>query len=160
MSPLPGLCDEEQIDARNQNVAAAKADYLAARALVRQTRAQILRRRNYFTACAPCRDTKDYAEKRPVQWTNVELRRLIPEEAPLWTTATTMVAEREIVEKIIATSEKLHVDLIIMGANPASSLWPVYGDHTMYNVIADAKYPVLTLRPAETKPEKGACVPI
>ncbi|HTZ57406.1 MAG TPA: efflux transporter outer membrane subunit [Acidobacteriaceae bacterium] len=31
---------EEQVDARNQSIAAAKADYLAARAVVRQTRAQ------------------------------------------------------------------------------------------------------------------------
>jgi hypothetical protein len=33
-----------------------------------------------------------------------------------------------------------------MGSNPDTAFWPVYGDNTVYNVIAEAKCPVLTLR--------------
>lgn len=53
---------------------------------------------------------------------------------------------REIVEKILSTSEKLRADLIIMGSNPDTTFWPVHGDNTVYNVIAEAQSPVLTLR--------------
>ncbi|HTZ57404.1 MAG TPA: universal stress protein [Acidobacteriaceae bacterium] len=110
----------------------------------------------------PAEAQSEYAEERLMQWTNFELGRLIPDEAPLWTTATTMVEEGDIVGKILATAEKLEADLIIMGANSDSSFWPVYGDNTVYNVIAEARCPVLTLRhshrPEESSPAKSSCV--
>ena len=88
----------------------------------------------------------EYASERLVRWTAFELTRLIPDEAPLWTTATVMVEAGEIVEQILHAAEKLGADLIVMGSNPDTALWPVDGDNTVYNVIAEAKCPVLTLR--------------
>jgi nucleotide-binding universal stress UspA family protein len=91
-----------------------------------------------------------------VQWTAFELGRLIPQEAPLWTTATIMVEAGEVVDRILEMAEKMLADLIVMGSNPDSPFWPVYGDNTVYNVIAEAKCPVLTLRHSlrvENKPE-------
>jgi nucleotide-binding universal stress UspA family protein len=87
-----------------------------------------------------------YVSEQLVQWTAFELGRLIPREAPFWTTATTMVEAGEVVDRILEMAEKMRADLIIMGSNPDSPFWPVYGDNTVYNVIAEAKSPVLTLR--------------
>ena len=86
------------------------------------------------------------ASKHLVQWTAFELGRLIPDEAPLWTTATIMVEAGEVVEQILEMAEEMRADLIVMGSNPDISFWPVHGDNTVYNVIAEAKCPVLTLR--------------
>jgi len=93
----------------------------------------------------------EYASERLVRWTAFELARLIPDEAPLWTTATVMVGAGEIVEQILHSAEKLGADLIVMGSNPDTAFWPIYGDNTVYNVIAEAKCPVLTLRHSVTK---------
>ena len=92
----------------------------------------------------------EYAGERLVRWTAFELGRLIPDEAPLWTTATIAVEAGEIVEQILSTAEHLGADLIVMGSNPDTAFWPVYGDNTVYNVIAEAKCPVLTLRHSQT----------
>ncbi len=88
----------------------------------------------------------EYAAERLVRWTTFELGRLIPNEAPLWTTAVIMVEAGEVVEQILCTAEKLRADLIVMGSNPDTAFWPVHGDNTVYNVIAEANCPVLTLR--------------
>jgi nucleotide-binding universal stress UspA family protein len=88
----------------------------------------------------------EYAGERLVRWTAFELGRLMPDEAPLWTTATILVEAGEIVEQILSTAEKLQADLIVLGSNPDTAFWPIYGDNTVYNVIAEAKCPVLTLR--------------
>jgi len=88
----------------------------------------------------------EYASERLVRWTTFELGRLIPDEAPLWTTAAIRVEAGEVVEQILCTAEKLRADLIVMGSNPDTAFWPVHGDNTVYNVIAEAKCPVLTLR--------------
>jgi nucleotide-binding universal stress UspA family protein len=87
-----------------------------------------------------------YASQRLVQWTTFELGRLIPDEAALWTTASVTVEAGEIVQQILGTAEKLGADLIVMGSSPDTSFWPVHGDNTVYNVIAEANCPVLTLR--------------
>ena len=88
----------------------------------------------------------EYSGERLVRWTAFELGRLIPDEATLWTTATIAVEAGEIVEQILSTAEKLRADLIVMGSNPDTAFWPIHGDNTVYNVIAEAKCPVLTLR--------------
>jgi nucleotide-binding universal stress UspA family protein len=93
------------------------------------------------------------AESAPeplIRWTNFELGRLIPPEVPLWTTATVMVEAGEIVAQILRIAENLHADLIVMGSNPDTAFWPIHGDNTVYNVIAEAKCPVLTLRHSQT----------
>jgi nucleotide-binding universal stress UspA family protein len=70
----------------------------------------------------------------------------VPDEAPLWTTATIAVENGEIVKQILNIADKLHADLIVMGSNPDTAFWPIHGDNTVYDVIAEAKCPVLTLR--------------
>ena len=84
----------------------------------------------------------EYTGERLVRWTAFELRRLIPDEASLWTTTTIVVDAGEIVEQILCTAEKLGADLIVMGSNPDTAFWPVHGDNTVYKVIAEAKCPV------------------
>lgn len=99
-----------------------------------------------------------HASEQLIQWTAFELGRLISKEAPLWTTTTTMVEAGEIVDRILEMAEKTQADLIVMGSNPDSPFWPVYGDNTVYNVIAEARCPVLTLRHSlktENKMETG-----
>lgn len=93
----------------------------------------------------------EYAFEHLIRWTAFELTRLIPDEAALWTTATVVVGAGEIVEQILHVAEKLGADLIVMGSNPDTAFWPVYGDNTVYNVIAEAKCPVLTLRHSLSK---------
>jgi nucleotide-binding universal stress UspA family protein len=88
----------------------------------------------------------EYTGERLVRWTAFELGRLIPDEATLWTTATIAVEAGEIVGQILSSAEKLRADLIVMGSNPDTAFWPIHGDNTVYNVIAEAKCPVLTLR--------------
>jgi nucleotide-binding universal stress UspA family protein len=83
-----------------------------------------------------------FAGERLVRWTAFELGRLIPDEAPLWTTATIAVEAGEIVQQTLCTAEELRADLIVMGSNPYTAFWPIHGDNTVYNVIAEAKCPV------------------
>jgi nucleotide-binding universal stress UspA family protein len=61
-----------------------------------------------------------------------------------------MVEAGEIVAQILRIAENLHADLIVMGSNPDTAFWPIHGDNTVYNVIAEAKCPVLTLRHSQT----------
>jgi nucleotide-binding universal stress UspA family protein len=88
----------------------------------------------------------EHSATRLIDWTTFELARLIPDEAPLWTTASIMVEAGEVAERILSTAERLRADLIVLGSNPDIAFWPVHGDNTVYNVIAEATCPVLTLR--------------
>ncbi len=88
----------------------------------------------------------EYPATRLIDWTTYELGRLIPDEVPLWTTATIKVKAGEVSDRILRTAEELKADLIVMGSNPDTAFWPIHGDNTVYNVIAEAKCPVLTLR--------------
>ena len=88
----------------------------------------------------------EYTRERLVRWTAFELGCLVPDEAPLWTTATIAVENGEVVKQILNTADKLRADLIVMGSNPDTAFWPIHGDNTVYNVIAEAKCSVLTLR--------------
>jgi nucleotide-binding universal stress UspA family protein len=74
------------------------------------------------------------------------LGQLIPGEASLWTTARVMVQAGDISEQITAVASELKVDLIVLGAKPSNGRWPIHGDDTVYNVIARANCPVLTMR--------------
>jgi nucleotide-binding universal stress UspA family protein len=93
---------------------------------------------------------KEYIGERLLKWTTFELGRLISEQAPLWTTATIVVEAGEVVEQILLAAGNLKADLIVMGANPHTAFWPTFGDNTVYNVIAEAKCPVLTMRHSQT----------
>ena len=60
-----------------------------------------------------------------------------------------MVEAGEIVPEILRAAEMLQPDLIVMGSNPDTAFWPIYTNNTVYNVIAEAECPVLTLQHAQ-----------
>jgi len=83
---------------------------------------------------------------RIVEWTKSELQRVVPEEAPLWTGASVQVETGDVVEKVLSVAVDLNADLIVLGVNRDVSFWPIRGDDTVYNIIAGARCPVLSLR--------------
>ncbi|MFZ0632543.1 MAG: universal stress protein [Acidobacteriaceae bacterium] len=83
---------------------------------------------------------------RVVEWTKAELRRIIPDEAPLWTRATVQVEIGDVVEEVLNVAAEIEADLIALGVNTDASFWPIRGDDTVYNIIARAKAPVLSIR--------------
>lgn len=83
---------------------------------------------------------------RVVEWTRSELKRVIPEEAPLWTRATVQVEVGDVVEEALNVATEIGADLIVLGVNADLSFWPIRGDDTVYSIIAQAKSPVLSIR--------------
>jgi nucleotide-binding universal stress UspA family protein len=89
---------------------------------------------------------------RIVEWTKSELKRLVPPEAPLWTRATVQVEIGSVVEEVLSAAAEISADLIVLGVNKDVTFWPIRGDDTVYEIIANAKSPVLSFRRA---PEHG-----
>ncbi|MGB7137641.1 MAG: universal stress protein [Acidobacteriaceae bacterium] len=83
---------------------------------------------------------------RVVAWTQSELRRAVPEEAPLWTHASVQVEIGDVVDEVLNVAAEREADLIVLGVNADFSFWPIHGDNTVYNIIAQAKCPVLSIR--------------
>lgn len=83
---------------------------------------------------------------RVMAWTKSELRRAVPEEAALWTHATVQVEIGDVVEEVLSVAMEMEADLIVLGVNADFSFWPIHGDNTVYNIIARAKCPVLSIR--------------
>lgn len=86
-----------------------------------------------------------YESSQLQQWTRSEIERLIPGEAGLWITSTIQVEMGMVVERILNVAEIMHADLIVLGTGDNTSFWPIKND-TAYEIIAQAKCPVLTLR--------------
>ena len=84
--------------------------------------------------------------ERIIEWTKSELKRVIPEEAPLWTRATVKVETGSVVEQVLRASAEMSTDLIVLGVNADVSFWPIRGDDTVYSIIARARCPVLSIR--------------
>jgi nucleotide-binding universal stress UspA family protein len=83
---------------------------------------------------------------RIVEWTKSELKRLVPAEAPLWTRAAVKVEVGDVVEEVLSAAAEMSADLIVLGVNKDATFWPIRGDDTVYDIIANAKSPVLTFR--------------
>jgi nucleotide-binding universal stress UspA family protein len=83
---------------------------------------------------------------RVIAWTQSELRRAVPEEASLWTHATVQVEIGDVVEEVLSVATEMEADLIVLGVNADFSFWPIHGDDTVYNIIANARCPVLSIR--------------
>lgn len=93
------------------------------------------------------KDTKHQQDAdRIVEWTKTELKRLVPAEAPLWTRATVRVEIGDVVEEVLGAAAEMDADLIVLGVNKDVSFWPIRGDDTVYDIIANAKSPVLSFR--------------
>jgi nucleotide-binding universal stress UspA family protein len=83
---------------------------------------------------------------RIVEWTKSELKRLVPEEAALWSRCTVKVESGDVVEEVLGAAEEIGADLIVLGVSKDVTFWPIRGDDTVYEIIANAKSPVLSLR--------------
>lgn len=91
---------------------------------------------------------REYDSERVVEWKRSELQRLIPDEAPLWGFSTIQVEAGSVVEQILDVAAEMCADLIVLGVNPDISFWPIDSDHIAFEIIAQAKCPVLTIRRA------------
>jgi len=83
---------------------------------------------------------------RVVEWTKTEMRRLVPEEAPLWSQITIQVEIGDVVDEALSVATEISADLIVLGVNSDASFWPIRGDDTVYSIIAQAHSPVLSIR--------------
>lgn len=93
------------------------------------------------------KDTKHQQDaNRIVEWTKSELKRLVPAEAALWTRATVKVEIGEVVEEVLGAAAEMEADLIVLGVSKDVTFWPIRGDDTVYDIIANAKSPVLSFR--------------
>jgi nucleotide-binding universal stress UspA family protein len=82
------------------------------------------------------------------------LQRLVPDEAALWTHATAQVETGDIAEEILRVDAEIDADLIVLGVNRDASFFSARRDETVYQVIARARSPVLSIsndaKPKET----------
>ncbi|HVT99132.1 MAG TPA: universal stress protein [Acidobacteriaceae bacterium] len=83
---------------------------------------------------------------RVVEWTRSELKRVIPDEAPLWTHPSVQVEIGDVVDEVLNVAAEMSADLIMLGVDANVSFWPIRGDDTVYSIIARAKVPVLSIR--------------
>jgi nucleotide-binding universal stress UspA family protein len=83
---------------------------------------------------------------RVVEWTKSEIRRIVPDEAELWTHTAAQVEIGDVVEEVLNVATEMTADLIVLGVNADVSFWPIHGDDTVYSIIAQAKVPVLSIR--------------
>ena len=89
---------------------------------------------------------QDADAKMLADWTRAELKRLVPDEAPLWILSSIIVEKGTVVAKILDTANEMNADLIVLGVNPGQSFWSFGEDNTAYDIILQASCPVLTVR--------------
>ena len=75
-----------------------------------------------------------------------KLRQLVPPEAELWCQPGCCVEPGAPAEKILTVANRLHTDLIVLGARPAKSLATHLDMGTVHKVVSQATCPVLTVR--------------
>ncbi len=83
---------------------------------------------------------------RVVEWTRSEIRRIVPDEAALWTHTAVQVEIGDVVEEVLNVAAEMSADLIVLGVDANVSFWPIRGDDTVYSIIAQARVPVLSIR--------------
>ena len=75
-----------------------------------------------------------------------KLRQLVPPEAELWCQPGCCVEPGAPAEKILTVANRLHTDLIVLGARPAKGLATHLDMGTVHKVVSQATCPVLTVR--------------
>jgi nucleotide-binding universal stress UspA family protein len=83
---------------------------------------------------------------RLAKWACSELQRLIPDEAPLWTYVNAQVEVGKVVEQVLDVAAEMSADLVVLGIDKHGSFWPIRGERSAHDIIAQAKCPVLTIR--------------
>lgn len=95
---------------------------------------------------------EDRRTGEPVSWSDVvdskmrKLRQLVPPEAELWCQPGCCVEPGAPAEKILTVANRLHTDLIVLGARPAKGLATHLDMGTVHKVVSQATCPVLTVR--------------
>lgn len=93
------------------------------------------------------RDVENQRDRdRILGWTQSEMQRLLPDDAPLRAHATVQVEIGDVVEEVLNVGAEMSADLIVLGINKELSFWPIRGDDTVYKIIAQARSPVLSIR--------------
>jgi nucleotide-binding universal stress UspA family protein len=93
------------------------------------------------------RDTQTQADSdRVVEWTRLELQRVIPDETVQSSRVSVQVEIGDIVDEVLNVAAEMNADLIVLAVNREVSFWPIRGDDTVYKIIARAKSPVLSIR--------------
>jgi nucleotide-binding universal stress UspA family protein len=73
------------------------------------------------------------------------LRKMIPESSYEWCTPEVVVEHGEAAESILGLAERVHADLIVLGARNAS-FWLTHVEHGLTpDLLAEAKCPVMTV---------------
>lgn len=95
---------------------------------------------------------EDWGRGEPVSSSEVvdskmrKLRQLVPPEAELWCQPGCCVEPGAPAEKILTVANRLHTDLIVLGARPAKGLATHLDMGTVHKVVSQATCPVLTVR--------------
>lgn len=95
---------------------------------------------------------EDWGREEPVSPSEVvdskmrKLRQLVPPEAELWCQPGCCVEPGAPAEKILTVANRLHSDLIVLGARPAKGLATHLDMGTVHKVVSQATCPVLTVR--------------
>jgi nucleotide-binding universal stress UspA family protein len=77
-----------------------------------------------------------------------KLRQLVPDEASLWCEPACIIEQGEPAEKIIEVANRLHADVVVLGAHPDNSLFGAahLNAGVVHKVMLQANCPVLTVR--------------
>jgi nucleotide-binding universal stress UspA family protein len=98
----------------------------------------------YFCYVAGENDTPEDGTLKDV-CLKAELRRMIPESSYDWCTPETVVEHGDAAEGILELAERVHADLIVLGARNAS-FWLTHIEHGLTpDLLAEATCPVMTV---------------
>jgi nucleotide-binding universal stress UspA family protein len=89
---------------------------------------------------------REHDSARIAEWSRSELQKLVPDEALLWTYINAQIEVGGVVDHVLNAAKEMQADLIVLGTDPSGAFWPIRGEGTAYEIIAQASCPVLTLR--------------
>ncbi len=93
---------------------------------------------------------REHMEEHAEEWTRSQLKRLIPDEAMLWSCVNAQVEVGGVVDHVLDVATEMRATAIVLGVDAPGRLWP--GNSTAYAIISQAGCPVFTVRhhvPAE-----------
>jgi nucleotide-binding universal stress UspA family protein len=98
----------------------------------------------YFCYVAAAEATPEERKARDARF-KADLKRMIPESSYEWCTPETVVEHGDAAEGILELAERVHADLIVLGARNAS-FWLTHIEHGLTpDLLAEATCPVMTV---------------
>jgi len=98
----------------------------------------------YYCHVSRSQDTPEERKSQDVIF-KAALKKMIPESSYEWCTPEVVVEHGEAAESILALAERVHADLIVLGARNAS-FWLTHVEHGLTpDLLAEAKCPVMTV---------------